>query len=342
MEFGEKLIKWYKKQGRDLPWRLTKNPYHIWLSEIILQQTRVIQGLEYYQKFVNQYPEITDLASADLQEVLKLWQGLGYYSRARNLHHTANDIVENYNGVFPKKYSEIQKLKGVGPYTAAAIASFAYDESVAVVDGNVFRVLSRFFGIKEDISITKTRKTFQELANMLIKEVESASFNQAIMDFGATVCKPQNPLCDSCIFSQQCFAYSRNEVEKFPVKSKKIAIKKRFFHYLINENTDEIYISKRIENDIWKGLYELPKIEENKPMMLQEIQSKLSEKFQIPEKEIFILKENIIHKLTHQQLIINFWKTSFLIEMDCEKILKKQLDKYPFPIVIWKEIFSEN
>ncbi|WP_372472965.1 A/G-specific adenine glycosylase [Capnocytophaga sp. ARDL2] len=341
MYFANQLIEWYQQNGRILPWRETKNPYHIWLSEIILQQTRVAQGMDYYLRFVDKYPTLTDLASADLQEVLKLWQGLGYYSRARNLHHTAIDIKENYNEKFPATFNEIQKLKGIGPYTAAAIASFAFDEKVAVVDGNVFRVLARFFGIFDDISLAKTRKIFQELGNDLIQNVNPALFNQAIMDFGATVCKPQNPLCNECVFTEKCFAYRKNKIEHLPVKNKKISIKNRHFHYLINEDFNEISISERKENDIWKGLYEFPKIEEADFRSKEEILSLFQEKFQIPAENIVLFKENVKHKLSHQLLMISFWKTTKLMNLPFKKINKNKLNEYPFPIILWKEVIEK-
>ena len=201
MEFSKALISWYLQNKRNLPWRNTKNPYHIWLSEIILQQTRVAQGLPYYLKFTEAFPTVESLANADEEQVLKLWQGLGYYSRARNLHETAKNITQNFNGTFPKNYLELKKLKGVGDYTAAAIASFSYEENIAVVDGNVYRVLARYFGLDLDISQPKTKKTFQELADNLLPKGQASVFNQAIMEFGALQCVPKNPVCDTCIFN---------------------------------------------------------------------------------------------------------------------------------------------
>ena len=223
--FVNQLIRWYSHQKRDLPWRRTNNPYKIWLSEIILQQTRVNQGMPYYLNFVDKYPTVNDLAAAQEQEVLRLWQGLGYYSRARNLHSCAKMVVGEYDGQFPNKFEELLKLKGIGRYTAAAIASMAFNQVNAVVDGNVYRVLSRVFGLYDDIAETKSAKVFEKLANELIPKDQPGEFNQAIMDFGAIQCTPKSPACAICPLSDSCYAFNKGETEQLPVKTKKVKVK---------------------------------------------------------------------------------------------------------------------
>lgn len=334
MDFTNQLLNWYKKHKRNLPWRSTTNPYYIWLSEIILQQTRIEQGLPYYERFTTEFPDLKDLATAKEDAVLKIWQGLGYYSRARNLHFTAQYIHNELNGHFPKSYAEIIQLKGVGPYTAAAIASFAYKEPVAVVDGNVFRVLARFFGIYDDISLGKSRIVFQNLANELISQKHPDLFNHAIMDFGATVCLPANPKCTVCIFNENCFAFLKNEIPQLPVKNKKISVKNRFLNYLILKNNNEIAIQQRINKDIWQQLYELPLIEtltDNE----EELFLQLSNIY--PENTIKKVTTNTIkHKLSHQQLHINFYEISVLeFKSTQQKSAINDLHQYAYPIVIW-------
>ncbi|SFN08986.1 A/G-specific adenine glycosylase [Paenimyroides ummariense] len=342
MDFTHQLLNWYKKHKRSLPWRTTTNPYYIWLSEIILQQTRIEQGLPYYEAFTTKFPTLKDLATADEDAVLKLWQGLGYYSRARNLHFTARYIYNELNGVFPKSYAEIIKLKGIGPYTAAAIASFAYKEPVAVVDGNVFRVLARFFGIYDDIAVTKTRAVFQNLANELISTKHPDLFNHAIMDFGATVCLPANPKCNSCIFNDNCFALLKNEVAQLPVKNKKIKVKDRYLNYLILRKNNEIVIQQRTEKDIWQQLFELPLIETSSDNE-EELFLHLSNLY--PNNSIKKVTANSIkHKLSHQQLHINFYEinvSNFTSNQQTSAI--SDLHNYAYPIVIWnflKDFFT--
>ena len=233
MNFSSKIISWYQQNYRDLPWRNTNDAYKIWLSEIILQQTRVSQGLPYYINFVTAFPTVNDLANADEQEVLKLWQGLGYYSRARNLHFTAKLVVENHNGIFPTTYDELIKLKGIGTYTAAAISSFSANEAVAVVDGNVFRVLSRVFNVNYDISLNTTKKYFIELAQKILSTTQPNLHNQAIMEFGALQCVPKSPNCLDCVFNDSCEAYKLKIVSELPVKLKKNKITKRFLNYVL-------------------------------------------------------------------------------------------------------------
>ena len=244
-----------------MPWKGEKDPYKIWLSEIILQQTRVEQGLNYYNNFIHQYPTIIDLANAEDEKVFKLWEGLGYYSRCKNLLATARLIAKNYNGIFPSNYEDILNLKGVGPYTAAAIASFAFNLPYAVVDGNVQRVLSRYFAINTPIDSTDGKKIYQLLANELLDKQNPAIYNQAIMDFGATICKPQLPLCEHCVLNKDCQAYELKVVKDLPVKKNSLQRKNRFFHYFVLHYNNGIYIRKRVDKDIWQNLYEFLLIE---------------------------------------------------------------------------------
>lgn len=316
-----RLIDWYDDSSRNLPWRLTKNPYNIWLSEIILQQTRVEQGLNYYNKFISNYPTVFDLARAEEDEVLKLWEGLGYYSRGRNLLHTAKYIVNNFNGRFPDSAIELKKLKGIGPYTSAAISSISNNEKVAAVDGNVFRVFSRVFNIENDISLPKTRSYFEELSGNLITGDRPGDYNQAIMDLGSLVCKPKSPICNECPLFDICEARDLDLIDQRPVKLKKIKIKDRFLNYLIFVKNDEILIQRR-ESGIWKGLYQFPLIESEE--RLKSIRnfsgSELIEKIEKP------------HKLSHQNLFISFWKVNEDPQVKNQLFVNlKDIDLYSWP-----------
>lgn len=309
--FADSILNWYAKNKRDLPWRETKNPYKIWLSEIILQQTRVKQGLPYYEKFVDAYPKIEDLATADEQNVLRLWQGLGYYSRARNLHAAARFVQNELEGVFPESYKELLKMKGVGNYTAAAIASFAYNEKVAVVDGNVFRVLARVFGVSTDIASHKGAKEFGELAKTLLPDKDADTYNQGIMEFGALQCTPQKPDCMYCPMQAGCVAYLEGKQKELPVKIKKVKVKNRYFHYLIfyYKNNEEIFIGmkQRDRGDIWSGLYdfwleEKPKLQDTEALLNEaDLANKIRDKY-------IIAKESVVYKhvLTHQRIHARF------------------------------------
>lgn len=257
-EFVQVIVSWYQKNKRNLPWRAVKSAYYIWLSEVLLQQTRVNQGLPYYLKFINEFPNITSMANASEDKILRLWQGLGYYSRARNMHTTAKFIVNELNGVFPESYREIVKLKGVGEYTAAAIASFAFGEKVAVLDGNVFRVLSRVFGIEENILGSKGKKQFQALANGLLPDLYSDTYNQAIMEFGALQCTPAKPDCINCPCAHFCYARIHKKQDTLPVKIKNTAKRHRLFSYSVVTFGDKILMNKREGKDIWTGLYQFP------------------------------------------------------------------------------------
>lgn len=269
--FSDKVVKWYEHNKRDLPWRDTKDPYKIWLSEIILQQTRVNQGLPYYLRFIEKFPDVKSLASAPEQEVLRLWQGLGYYSRARNLHNCAKDLVSNYNSVFPSTFESLKKLRGIGDYTAAAIASFSFKQPVAVVDGNVFRVLARVFGVDQVINSPEGKKVFTELANTLISQNHPDLHNQAVMEFGALFCTPKNPQCTQCVFSSECVA-ARNGIQHIlPVKLKAKAPRKRYFYYFVIRKGNSVWMKKRDKKDIWNGLFDFFLIEKNKPASIKDI-----------------------------------------------------------------------
>lgn len=339
MHFSNSLITWYLDHKRDLPWRETRDPYFIWLSEIMLQQTRVAQGLPFYLSFVKAFPTVFDLASADEERVLKLWQGLGYYSRARNLHHTAKHVAFERNGIFPENYESLLKLKGVGEYTAAAIASFSKDEAVPVVDGNVFRVLARYFGIETDIASAVAKKEFTALAFELMPKKTPALFNQAIMEFGALQCVPKSPNCTICPLNSSCFALQKGVVNQLPVKSKKAKVRHRFFNYLIvSDDNEKTVIQKRTAKGIWHNLYEFPLIESDTEI---EIDLVLAQKaLQNEVNTVLELSESeIIHKLTHQHLHIKFWK----VEVG-GSILDghhyTDLHTFPFPIVLFN--FIEN
>ena len=254
---------------RTMPWKGEADPYRIWLSEIILQQTRVEQGLEYYNRFILKYPDVKSLAVADDNEVFKLWEGLGYYSRCKNLLATARKIAFEFAGIFPDKYEDILNLNGIGPYTASAIASFAFNLPYAVLDGNVFRVMSRFFGINTPIDSITGKKNFTTLAHSLMDSSRPALYNQAIMDFGATVCKPQLPLCSICMLKKNCIAFVSNRVKDLPVKEKKLIKQKRYFYYIIADYKGKIYVRKRVEKDIWQNLWEFILLENNKKIPVE-------------------------------------------------------------------------
>lgn len=344
MIFSNSLIQWYLQNKRDLPWRNTTNPYAIWLSEIMLQQTRVAQGTPYFLSFMDAFPTVFDLAKADEEQVLKLWQGLGYYSRARNLHKTAQYVAFDLGGVFPATYSELLKLKGVGEYTAAAIASFSYQEPVPVVDGNVFRVLSRYFDIETDIALASAKKEFAALAFELMPKDMPATFNQAIMEFGALQCVPKSPDCSICVFNESCAALQKKKVDQLPVKSKKVKVRNRYFNYLVVSDEEEnTIIQKRTSKGIWHNLYEFPLIETEKEEEFDCIAGLLKKSDFGSHTIIGMMEDNqksIIHKLSHQHLHIKFWKIHIKGKVE-NGIDKKHLKTFPFPIVIHNFIEKE-
>lgn len=335
--FSKTINYWYSINKRDLPWRLSTDPYIIWLSEIILQQTRVEQGMSYFNKFSTKYPSVTDLALASEDEVLKDWEGLGYYSRARNMLATAKYISSELNGNFPSTYIEIIKLKGVGSYTAAAISSFAYNEKQAVVDGNVYRVLSRFFGISTPIDSTEGKKEFQLLANELIDNQIPSQHNQAMMEFGALQCTPKKTACEICPLKLECFAFNKGFINDLPYKSKKIKQTKRYFTYLIVRDPENLLIQKRPDKGIWANLYEFPLLESNS---VQEQNELINDKNWLKT----VLNDNIIvnhisdthkHILSHQQLFARFIEihVDAIAKISDNQLIIKQQDisKYALP-----------
>jgi A/G-specific adenine glycosylase len=344
MSFSNLLIKWYLQKKRDLPWRNTINPYLIWLSEIMLQQTRVAQGMPYFLSFTTAFPTVFDLAKANEEQVLKLWQGLGYYSRARNLHKTAQFVANELDGIFPDNYKDLLQLKGVGEYTAAAIASFSYNEVIPVVDGNVFRVLSRYFDIETDIAAASAKKEFAALAFELMAKDNPALFNQAIMEFGALQCVPKSPNCNICIFNESCTALQKKKVDQLPVKSKKLKVRKRYFNYLVV--TDELgntIIQKRTAKGIWHNLYEFPLIETDKEEDFDCIAEQIQNDFFKGNSILSVTESNeqsIVHKLSHQHLYIKFWEVK-IEGIIANGIDAKNLKTFPFPIVIHNFIERE-
>ncbi|MDF1518779.1 MAG: A/G-specific adenine glycosylase [Lutibacter sp.] len=336
MIFSKQLTYWYLHNKRNLPWRNTLDPYTIWLSEIILQQTRVEQGTSYYLRFINNFPTVFDLAIASEEQVLKLWQGLGYYSRARNLHFSAKYIVNDLNGNFPASYKELLKLKGVGDYTASAIASVCFNEPTAVVDGNVYRVLSRYFGIDTAINSSAGIKIFKQLAQQLIDENNPGTHNQAIMEFGALMCKPGNPDCEICPLNSSCFAVANNSIKKLPVKEKKAKIRTRYFNYLVVHSSDHKTKIVKREAGIWRNLYEFPLIETDDVIdmeaitehaIFKELFDGLSAKVKLFDNDV------LVHKLTHQHIHTKFWVVTTTAS-DHFSIPWKAVEKYPVSALI--------
>ncbi len=345
MNFSTKLINWYTVNKRDLPWRSTNNPYYIWLSEIILQQTQVVQGTPYYHAFTSQFPTVYDLAKANEEDVLKLWQGLGYYSRARNLHWSAKYIVKELDGVFPDTYKDILKLKGVGDYTASAIASICFNEVTAVVDGNVYRALSRIFGIETPINSTSGQKEFKALAQQLIDKQQPAIFNQAIMEFGARQCKPKNPDCSVCPFKTGCLALKENKIDVLPVKLKKTKVTKKYFNFIvIISKNEKTILEQRVGSGIWQNLYQFPLIETEKPSTYNNIKSKIENLDVLEDMNFDVHLYNdtdIIHKLSHQHLYTKFWIVS--VDESIEKGIEiSNIKDFPVPILIGNFIDKFN
>jgi A/G-specific adenine glycosylase len=314
-----------------MPWKGETDPYKIWISEIILQQTRVEQGLDYYNRFVKTFPTVVNLARAKEENVFKLWEGLGYYSRCRNLLHAAKTIMNDLNGQFPKNYDAILSLKGVGPYTAAAIASFAFNLPYAVVDGNVMRVLARFTGKKYSIDSTEGKKYFNSLAQEWLDKTQPGKYNQAIMDFGATVCKPASPLCSECPFNKTCYAYRNNKIESLPVRTKKISIRKRRFAYLVIKQNKKWAVHQRVQKDIWAGLYQFPHIETKSLNNLQKT---------APFKHYEILSVSPVYKqqLSHQLIEARFIEIELNDKVspgnEWRWMASKQLDRLAFPRIV--------
>lgn len=340
MLFSDKILLWYSLNKRDLPWRNSLDPYKIWLSEIMLQQTKVAQGLPYYHKFVAAFPTVFDLADAEEEKVLKLWQGLGYYSRARNLHITAKNIAYNCSGLFPETYKELVKLKGVGDYTASAIASFCFNKPEPVVDGNVYRVLSRYFGVDLPINSSKGIKYFKELAIEVMNEKNIKDYNQGIMEFGALQCAPKKPDCLSCPLNDGCVALTHNKIAQLPIKLRKTKVKNRYFNYIIPlfVDADGFYrtqLNKRLGKGIWQNLFEFPVLETENEVELEEVRPQALTILGVAnlEEMYSFYDKTIVHKLSHQHLYVKFWvvKTEEKLE---KGILMDKVNDYPVPVLI--------
>ena len=336
MSFAQKILNWYHENQRDLPWRRTRDPYKVWLSEIILQQTRVVQGMPYYLRFVDAFPTVQDLAKAPEEQVLKLWQGLGYYSRARNLHATAKIVANNFDGQFPNTYKELKTLKGVGDYTASAIASFCFDAPEPVVDGNVYRVLSRYFGVDIPINSTKGIKYFKELAREVMDSGNIRDYNQGIMEFGAVQCAPKKPHCLLCPLQESCVAVKDGKVSELPLKLNKTKVKNRYFNYVIPiDPENNTILEQRTGKGIWQNLYQFPLVESDKNLKAEELKLLIQGNGQLPEYESLSLynNETIVHKLSHQHLHTKFWilKTSYILE---EGTPWKKIGGFPVPVLI--------
>lgn len=344
MRFSDILIHWYSINKRDLPWRDTKEPYAIWLSEIILQQTQVKQGLPYYKAFLEKYPTVFDLANANESEVLKLWQGLGYYSRARNLHGTAKSIASDFYGDFPDNYKDLLKLKGVGDYTASAIASICFSEAAAVVDGNVYRVLSRYFGIETPINSSKGAKEFKGLAQELIDKERPAEFNQAIMEFGAIQCTPKTPNCHICPFNMGCLAFNNKRIDDLPVKIKSAKAKKKYFNFLVLISEDsKTFLHKREGRGIWQNLYQFPLVETKAEVDFETFKETIRSHTLLKQIDYDLSLYNdapIIHKLSHQHLYTKFWILKVQKLIIDEAISVDEVQSLPVPILIGN--FIEN
>ncbi len=337
------LIKWYEENKRDLPWRNTTDPYIIWISEIILQQTRVDQGYDYFNRFIKKYPTVDLLVTAEEDAILKLWQGLGYYSRARNLHAAAKMIMSDFGGVFPRNYKDVLSLKGIGEYTAAAIVSFAYNLPYAVVDGNVYRVLSRIFAIDAPIDSGTGKKIFAELAQELLDESNPGLHNQAIMEFGALQCVPQSPDCQSCPAASLCIAYAQNKVSSFPVKAGKQKVRKRYFHYFDIDQGDYTYLHKRGGKDIWENLYELPLVETDDSVSVDQLL--VRNDFQNLFKQCAAMQIDSVmqikHVLSHQVILASFYRVKIegdhcCLNADYIKVKKEDVDTFPVSRLVHK------
>lgn len=342
------LLKWFDANRRDLPWRHNPTPYEVWLSEVILQQTRVSQGMDYYLRFIERWPTVVDLAEASEEEVLKMWQGLGYYSRARNLHHCAQQVTSEHKGQFPPDYEKLKQLKGIGDYTAAAIASIAFNLPHAVVDGNVYRVLARLYDIDTPININEGQKLFAQLAEDLLNRKQPGLHNQALMEFGALHCTPKNPNCLICPLQAQCLAFAHQTVIQRPVKLQKVKVTTRYFNYLVIKTNGCIYLHKRSDNDIWKNLYDFPCIESDQPMSVEEVIASEQFKQIIENKPFTIIKTSpvFIHKLTHRTILAQFIEIKLekkLLRIETKDLfLTPETDLGNFPIPRLIDLYLNN
>ena len=339
---NDTLINWYEQCRRDLPWRHNPSPYQVWLSEVILQQTRVSQGMDYYLRFIERWPTVEALAQATEEDVLKMWQGLGYYSRARNLHHCAQQVVEQYGGKFPADYEQLKKLKGIGDYTAAAIASIAFNLPHAVVDGNVYRVIARLYDIDTPININEGQNLFARLADELLDRNHPGLHNQAMMEFGALQCTPKNPDCLHCPLQPHCLAFERQTVGQRPVKLQKTKVKTRYFNYLVMRLGESIYLHKRSDNDIWKNLYDFPCIESEMPMTVEAVVETQSFRQLVDGTDFTITRTSpmFTHKLTHRTIIAQFIEIKLeqkLLQIETKEVFlaaERELENYPIPRLI--------
>lgn len=335
--FGKTLLDWHKSIDRNLPWKSTDDPYNIWISEIVMQQTRVAQGLDYYNRIIDALPTVHDMASAAEDDILYLWKGLGYYSRARNMHRAAKMIVDEYDGIFPSTHESLLSLPGVGPYTAAAIASFAYELPHAVLDGNVYRVLSRYFGIETPIDSSKGKKQFAQLSQECLGRHQPSHYNQAIMDFGALQCKPKSPNCGICCLQKHCWAYHNDGVALLPIKEKRIKRKDRHLYFFMFSSGEHTYIQRRGKGDIWQGLYQLPMIEAESDKRIEDVIKEFSDKQDLMDLLIEPDYYSTIQKLTHQTIHATIIKGSSSQVLDgFMRVEYKDIMNYAFPILIEK------
>jgi A/G-specific adenine glycosylase len=349
MTFALQLLSWYQKNKRDLPWRNTKDPYLIWLSEIIMQQTRIIQGTPYYTRFAKTWPTVALLAAADEQEVLRMWQGLGYYSRARNLHEAARMIVKDYNGQFPDTYSGIRRLKGIGDYTAAAIASVCFGLPYAVMDGNVLRFISRLYGMEGSIDLPENKKKIHSIVTEHIDHHNPGDYNQALMEFGAMVCTPANPDCLNCVFKTRCIAFINNITDSIPARSVKVKVRHRYPHYLVLTVTvrgkEFIYLNKRTGKEIWRNLYDFPSLEYPDDKRNSQLQP---DEFNVFTNEILPgiseVSEPYVHVLTHQKLHARFYRfhSDTMVKLSYPLIPLEDIQKYPLPRLIHRYLLQNN
>lgn len=346
--FSNKILLWYLQNKRNLPWRQVSDPYLIWISEVILQQTRIDQGLNYYMRFIEQFPDVHQLANADLNMVLKIWQGLGYYSRARNLHTGAKMVVQEFNGIFPQSANELKKIKGIGDYTSAAIASIAFNEIVPAIDGNAYRVLSRIYGIQTPIDTSTGKKQFKELAEKLIDKQNPGDYNQAVMDFGAIVCTPRNPQCIECPFTDACIAKDHGTISLLPVKEKKLKQRNRHFYYMVIEDKGAIYFKQRAEKDIWQNLFDFPLIEFNAQKNIEEITASQHWKKLFNNNIVSIesVSDEFQHILTHQRIFARFihirLKSENKLPSNFQRIDKRNIFELAVPKLIENYLVSKN
>lgn len=337
MVLSKLILKWYDINKRDLPWRQTKNPYKIWISEIILQQTRMEQGIYYYNRFISKFPDLKTLANSNEKDVLLLWQGLGYYSRARNLHYTSKYLFNQLNSEFPETYDELIKLKGIGDYTASAISSICFEKAQPVLDGNVFRIISRVYEINNPIDLNNSRKVFKEKAKEMMPNERFGDYNQSLMDFGSIICKPIKPLCSSCVISKICSAFKNNTVEYFPVRNSKSKIKSLYFDYIVVKNNNYVLL-EQIKKGIWKNLYQFPVHISESQNDKKEILKFLAEKYQTKNLKINLIDSKFIqHKLSHINVRSRFWLTENRINVD-EGVYVSSFEEYPMSKLMHKFI----